>query len=87
MLSRAILDSMVAMLFTGISYGRIARAYPSAGSAFTYRGHTAKELNPGSRIGPPGWSKWSLDYMLNPLICTVMVRRTRPAVLRRAAPP
>jgi amino acid transporter len=31
----AILIAMVAMLFTGISYGRMARAYPSAGSAFT----------------------------------------------------
>ena len=27
----AILIAMVAMLFTGISYGRMARAYPSAG--------------------------------------------------------
>ena len=31
-----ILIAMVAMLFTAISYGRMARAYPSAGSAFTY---------------------------------------------------
>ena len=30
----AILIAMVGMLFTGISYGRMARAYPSAGSAF-----------------------------------------------------
>jgi amino acid transporter len=29
----AILIAMVAMLFTGISYGRMARVYPSAGSA------------------------------------------------------
>ncbi len=29
-----ILIAMVAMLFTAISYGRMARAYPSAGSAF-----------------------------------------------------
>ena len=33
-----ILIAMVAMLFTAISYGRMARAYPSAGSAFTYVG-------------------------------------------------
>jgi amino acid transporter len=39
----AILIAMVAMLFTGISYGRMARAYPSAGSAFTY---VAQEINP-----------------------------------------
>src|SRR5258708_14679253 len=39
----AILIAMVAMLFTGISYGRMARAYPSAGSAFTY---VPQEVNP-----------------------------------------
>ena len=57
---------MVAMLFTGISYGRMARAYPSAGSAFTY---VAQEVNPA--VGyVTGWSM-VMDYMLNPLICTV----------------
>jgi putrescine importer len=62
----AILIAMVAMLFTGISYGRMARAYPSAGSAFTY---VAQEINPG--IGyVTGWSM-VMDYMLNPLICTI----------------
>ena len=39
-----ILIAMVAMLFTAISYGRMARAYPSAGSAFTY---AAQEIHPG----------------------------------------
>ena len=33
-----LLIAMVAMLFTAFSYGRMARAYPSAGSAFTYVG-------------------------------------------------
>jgi putrescine importer len=62
----AILIAMVAMLFTGISYGRMARAYPSAGSAFTY---VAQEINPA--VGyVTGWSM-VMDYMLNPLICTV----------------
>jgi len=62
----AILIAMVAMLFTGISYGRMARAYPSAGSAFTY---VAQEVNP--TVGfITGWSM-VMDYMLNPLICTV----------------
>ena len=32
----AILLAMVAMLLTAISYGRMARVYPSAGSAYTY---------------------------------------------------
>src|ERR1700722_6690896 len=33
-----ILIAMIAMLFTAISYGRMARVYPSAGSAYTYVG-------------------------------------------------
>lgn len=62
----AILIAMVAMLFTGISYGRMARAYPSAGSAFTY---VAQEIHPGLGY-VTGWSM-VMDYILNPLICTI----------------
>jgi putrescine importer len=62
----AILIAMVAMLFTGISYGRMARVYPSAGSAFTY---VAQEVNPFWGY-VTGWSM-VMDYMLNPLICTI----------------
>jgi amino acid transporter len=62
----AILIAMVAMLFTGISYGRMARAYPSAGSAFTY---VAQEIHPSVGF-ITGWSM-VMDYMLNPLICTI----------------
>ncbi len=62
----AILIAMVAMLFTGISYGRMARAYPSAGSAFTY---VAQEIHPAAGY-ITGWSM-VMDYMLNPLICTI----------------
>jgi amino acid transporter len=39
----SVLIGMVAMLFTAISYGRMARAYPSAGSAYTYVG---REIHP-----------------------------------------
>jgi amino acid transporter len=64
----AILIAMVAMLFTAISYGRMARAYPSAGSAFTYVG---REINPA--LGYiTGWSM-VMDYMLNPIICIIWV--------------
>ncbi|HKD50552.1 MAG TPA: hypothetical protein VKB90_07140, partial [Candidatus Acidoferrum sp.] len=60
----AILIAMVAMLFTAMSYGRMARAYPSAGSAFTY---VAQEIHPS--IGyVTGWS-FVMDYIVNPLIC------------------
>jgi amino acid transporter len=65
-----ILIAMVAMLFTAISYGRMARAYPSAGSAFTYVG---REINPALGY-VTGWSM-VMDYMLNPMICIVWVSR------------
>ena len=61
-----ILIAMVAMLFTAISYGRMARAYPSAGSAYTYVG---KEIHSGLGF-VTGWSM-AMDYMLNPIICTI----------------
>ena len=57
---------MVAMLFTAFSYGRMARAYPSAGSAFTYVG---QEINPALGY-VTGWSM-VMDYMLNPMICII----------------
>src|SRR5436305_15324703 len=53
-----LLIAMVAMLFTAISYGRMAQAYPSAGSAFTYVG---QEINP--TLGyVTGWSM-VMDYI------------------------
>jgi amino acid transporter len=61
-----ILIAMVAMLFTAVSYGRMARVYPSAGSAFTY---VARELNPLAGY-VVGWSML-MDYMLNPIICAI----------------
>src|ERR1700720_1068367 len=61
-----ILVAMVAMLFTAISYGRMARVYPSAGSAFTY---VAREIHPSMGY-VTGWSM-VMDYIVNPLICTI----------------
>jgi amino acid transporter len=62
----AILLAMVAMMLTALSYGRMARAHPAAGSAYTYVG---REIHPG--LGYiTGWSM-VMDYMLNPLICTI----------------
>lgn len=63
----AILIAMLAMLFTAISYGRMARAYPSAGSAFTYVG---QEIHPALGY-VTGWGM-VMDYLLNPLICTIL---------------
>lgn len=61
-----ILIGMCAMLLTAQSYGRMAAAYPSAGSAFTYVG---QELHPALGYAT-GWSM-VMDYVLNPLICTI----------------
>ena len=61
-----VLIAMCAMLFTAIAYGRMARAYPSAGSAYTYVG---KEIHSGLGF-VTGWSM-AMDYMLNPIICTI----------------
>src|SRR3984893_14408894 len=63
-----LLIAMVAMLFTAISYGRMARAYPSAGSAFTYVG---QEINPALGY-VTGWSM-VMDYLLNPMICIIWI--------------
>jgi putrescine importer len=74
-----LLIAMFAMLFTAISYGRMARAYPSAGSAFTYVGC---EIHPGLGF-LTGWGMM-LNYMLNPLVCTIWCSKAavnmRPAI-------
>jgi putrescine importer len=63
-----ILIAMFAMLPTAISYGRMARAYPSAGSAFTYVG---QEI--GAAVGYiTGWGMM-MDYLLNTLIVIIWV--------------
>src|SRR5260370_16934426 len=59
----AVLIAMFAMLFTAISYGRMARAYPSAGSAFTYVG---QEIHPA--LGYVTSSFMLMDYLLTPLL-------------------
>ena len=61
-----VLIGMIAMLFTAISYGRMANVYPNAGSAYTYVGRT---IHPsmGYIIG------WGMifDYVMNPVICVI----------------
>jgi amino acid transporter len=73
-----ILFGMVAMVFTAISYGRMARLYPSAGSAYTYVGN---EVNPiaGYLVG---WSML-LDYLLNPIICAIWCSAAAANILPR----
>ncbi|QIK63746.1 APC family permease [Leucobacter viscericola] len=59
----AYLIALVAMLFTANSYGRMARAYPVAGSAYTYVRRTID-----GRIGfLVGWATM-LDYLFLPMV-------------------
>jgi putrescine importer len=62
----AVLLAMIGMALTAVSYGRMARVYPSAGSAYTYVAGEFGAL-PGFITG------WSilLDYILNPIICVI----------------
>lgn len=61
-----VLFAMFAMLLTALSYGRMARVYPRAGSAFSY---VSEELNP--KLGYiVGWAML-MDYILNPVICVI----------------
>src|SRR5882724_6467890 len=71
-----ILIAMVAMLLTAISYGMLARVYPSAGSAYTYVG---QELH----IGLGYLTGWAIlmDYLLNPLICIVLCSKLTQNIL------
>src|ERR1700691_4011437 len=62
----SILIAMVAMVFTAMSYGRMARVYPSAGSAYAYVG---RELHPSLGY-VTGWAL-VFEYVLNPLICVI----------------
>jgi putrescine importer len=67
---------MVAMLFTAVSYGKMARAYPSAGSAYTYVG---QEIRPSLGY-VTGWAM-VMDYILNPLICTIICSKLTQNIL------
>ncbi len=62
----AVFIAGMAMLLTAISYGRMAAAHPSAGSAYTYAG---REIHPSAGF-LTGWAV-ILDYLLNPVICTI----------------
>jgi amino acid transporter len=62
-----VLLSMVAMLLTAVSYGRMANAYPSAGSAFSYVG---QEIHPTAGY-VTGWAL-TMDYMFIPILSTII---------------
>jgi len=72
----AILMAMVAMLFTAISYGRMANAYPSAGSAYAY---VSREIHPALGY----FTGWSIifDYVMNPIICVIWISGVAKGIL------
>ena len=71
-----ILIAMVAMLLTAVSYGKMAAAYPSAGSAYTYVGQETH-----AALGYiTGWSM-VMDYILNPLICIAFCAKATMNIL------
>ena len=67
----ALLIAMVAMIFTAISYGRMANKYPAAGSAYTYVG---KGIHPYLGF-VAGWSMF-MDYMFVPILCVIFTSIT-----------
>jgi putrescine importer len=72
----AYLVSMVAMYFTASSYSKMASAFPSAGSTYTY---AQRALNP--HIGfLAGWAM-ILDYFLIPLLSIIYAALTAQRLL------
>ncbi len=61
--------ALVAILFTALSYGKLVRRFPSAGSAYTY---AQKSFNPlvGFMVG---WSSL-LDYLFMPMINILLAK-------------
>lgn len=72
----SILFAMIAMLFTAISYGRMASVYPLAGSAFSYVG---RSINPALGF-LAGWGM-VMDYMLNPILSTIWCSKAMMNIL------
>lgn len=74
-----VLVSVVPMMITAVSYGRMAALYPMAGSAYTY---VSRSMSPhlGFVIG---WSML-LDYLMIPLISAVIpalaIQRVVPSI-------
>lgn len=68
--------AMVAMSFTAISYGRMAIAFPHAGSTYTY---STEALNPFIGFFA-GWGM-IMDYILIPLLSVVFVSLTAAKVV------
>lgn len=65
----AYIVALVVMIFTAISYGKMSKAIPSAGSAYTYV-RESMHPNLGFMVG---WTSL-IDYMLLPLVNALIIR-------------
>lgn len=65
----AYITALIVMLFTAISYGKMVKVFPNAGSAYTY---TRETMNPhlGFLVG---WAAL-LDYLLLPMVNALIIR-------------
>lgn len=65
----AYLVALAVMFFTALSYGKMVRVFPSAGSAYTY---TRETMHPGLGFFV-GWAAL-LDYLLLPMVNALIIR-------------
>ena len=71
----AYLVALIVMMFTAVSYGRMAAAIPSAGSAYTYVRESI-----GPKMGfMVGWTAL-IDYMLLPMVNCLIIRSYLEAI-------
>lgn len=61
--------ALVIMLLTAISYGKMVRVYPAAGSAYTY---VRESIHPNAGF-MVGWASL-LDYLLLPMVNALIIR-------------
>ena len=71
----AYLVALIVMMFTAVSYGKMAGAMPSAGSAYTYVRESVHP-NVGFMVG---WTSL-IDYMLLPMVNCLIIRSYLEAV-------
>jgi putrescine importer len=71
----AYLVALIVMVFTAVSYGKMAGALPSAGSAYTY---VRESIHPNVGF-MVGWTSL-IDYMLLPMVNCLIIRSYLEAV-------
>ncbi len=77
----AYLVALVVMVFTAISYGKMVRIFPTAGSAYTY---TRETMTPGLGF-LVGWTSL-MDYLLLPMVNCLIIRLYMESMVPDAPP-